>query len=131
MKSEGRRQKISIRFIDREVRAVRDEAGGIFWRPFPSTQPGIIRIFKDLEYVERPGSDIPSVVAKHGREIYSFSNSIIRFVILFTQAIEKVGQMKTPQKTSEKILRLIAGNPEISSKEIASILGMIQRENYP
>jgi len=46
--------------------------------------PDIMRIFKDLEYVERLGSGIPAVVEKYGRNIFNFSSSIIRFVIPFS-----------------------------------------------
>jgi len=56
--------------------------------------PEIMRIFKDLEYVERLGSGIPSVVEKYGRGIFNFSSSIIRFVIPFANTIENAGQLE-------------------------------------
>ncbi|MDR1498086.1 MAG: putative DNA binding domain-containing protein, partial [Puniceicoccales bacterium] len=49
--------------------------------------PEIMRIFKDLEYVERLGSGIPYVVAKYGRGIFKFSSSIIRFVLPFDNTV--------------------------------------------
>jgi predicted HTH transcriptional regulator len=55
--------------------------------------PEIMRIFKDLEYVERLGSGVPSVVEKYGRGIFNFSSSIIRFVLPFAQ---------TPGESSEE-----------------------------
>jgi predicted HTH transcriptional regulator len=53
--------------------------------------PEIMRIFKDLEYVERLGSGIPFVVEKYGRGIFHFSSSIIRFSLPFDRAIDLAG----------------------------------------
>jgi len=65
--------------------------------------PEIMRIFKDLEYVERLGSGIPSVVAKYGRSIFNFYPSYIRFVMPFTKLITQDKQTESqPQENSQK-----------------------------
>jgi len=65
--------------------------------------PEIMRIFKDLEYVERLGSGIPSVVAKYGRSIFNFYPSFIRFVMPFTKIITLTEQTESqPQENSKK-----------------------------
>jgi predicted HTH transcriptional regulator len=51
--------------------------------------PEIMRIFKDLEYVERLGSGIPFVVEKYGRGIFHFSSSIIRFSLPFDRSVDQ------------------------------------------
>ena len=53
--------------------------------------PEIMRIFKDLEYVERLGSGIPFVAGIYGRGIFHFSSSIIRFSIPFDRTIDLAG----------------------------------------
>ena len=45
--------------------------------------PEIMRIFKDLEYVERLGSGIPYIVSKYGTEIFKLMSSVIRYAYLF------------------------------------------------
>jgi predicted HTH transcriptional regulator len=122
--------------------------------------PEIMRIFKDLKYVERLGSGIPFVVEKYGRGIFNFSNSIIRFSVPFNKAIEMAETPKAPRKSSEesseettwsseesseetgkgseetarsseesseKVLKAIAGNPQITAREIALTLGITPR----
>jgi predicted HTH transcriptional regulator len=46
----------------------------------------IMRIFKDLEYVERLGSGIPYIVNKYGRDIYNFMPSVVRFSLPYSPA---------------------------------------------
>jgi len=38
--------------------------------------PEIMRIFKDLEYVERLGSGIPYIVSKYGKKIFKLMSSV-------------------------------------------------------
>jgi len=64
--------------------------------------PEIMRIFKDLEYVERLGSGIPSVVAKYGRSIFNFYPSYIRFVMPFTKIIVLGDSDVTNENTESK-----------------------------
>jgi predicted HTH transcriptional regulator len=64
--------------------------------------PEIMRIFKDLEYVERLGSGIPFVVEKYGRGIFHFSSSIIRFSLPFDRAIELAGAENDARKRARK-----------------------------
>ena len=65
--------------------------------------PEIMRIFKDIEYVERLGSGIPYIVSKYGTEIFKLMSSIIRHAYLFgeVEIIEettKTNHLKTTQK---------------------------------
>ena len=92
--------------------------------------PEIMRIFKDLEYVERLGSGIPYVVEKYGREIFRFSSSVIRFSIPFDRTIEATEQPETAQKTAQEtarkitqeILGAIMQNPSVTRQELAIII---------
>jgi predicted HTH transcriptional regulator len=105
--------------------------------------PEVMRIFKDLEYVERLGSGVPYVVEKYGREIFHFSSSIIRFVLPFDRSIEKEERTDPPQnaprkppetgektgekirvETGEKILSHIAQNPKVSASGLVILTGL-------
>jgi predicted HTH transcriptional regulator len=111
--------------------------------------PEIMRIFKDLEYVERLGSGILFVVEKYGRGIFHFSNSIIRFSLPFDRTIDlaeagnnawgatgkrEENDRKTTRKTERKrkeiidaILDMISATPTASVAEIASKLSLSVR----
>ena len=93
----------------------------------------IMRIFKDLEFVEQLGSGIPKIVKKYGRKVMSLNDSIIQTTLMFdcdmeeTSVSEKHPQkttQKTTQKTSAKILAVMKVNPEISMQEIARLVGL-------
>jgi len=104
--------------------------------------PEIMRIFKDLEYVERLGSGIPSVVEKYGHGIFNFSSSIIRFVIPFANTIEKAELLvnrkttarqpqdnrkttaRQPQENAEAILTVLNNNPSASISMLAKELSL-------
>jgi len=58
----------------------------------------IMRIFKDMEYVERLGSGIPAIEKKYERGIFHFSNSVIRFVLPFTNVKDIARQAKSTSK---------------------------------
>jgi len=65
--------------------------------------PEIMRIFKDLEYVERLGSGVPYIVSRYGSEIFKLMSSVIRYAYLFDE-IEEVEKntSKNPIKTTRK-----------------------------
>jgi ribosomal protein S25 len=48
-----------------------------------SRNPGIMRIFKDLEYIERLGSGIPYIVSRYGEGIFKLMSSVIRYAYLY------------------------------------------------
>jgi predicted HTH transcriptional regulator len=104
--------------------------------------PEIMRIFKDLEYVERLGSGVPYVVQKYGRGIFHFMDSIIRFVLPFDRSIEATERPENAQKTprkhpedargtageqpsiTQKILEAVRKNPFAGRRELAEVLNM-------
>jgi predicted HTH transcriptional regulator len=107
--------------------------------------PEIMRIFKDLEYVERLGSGIPFVVEKYGRGIFHFSSSVVRFSLSFDRTIDLAGAGNDSSKTARKrpendkktarkrqeekddILDMISATPMASIASIASELSLSVR----
>ena len=83
--------------------------------------PEIMRIFKDLEYVERLGSGIPPVVRKYGREIFSFSSSVIRFCLPFERMIAAKEQPKNDSVSSHKTPQKIKPKSSVQSSEKSSV----------
>ena len=64
--------------------------------------PEIMRIFKDLEYVERLGSGIPYIVSKYGKKIFKLMSSVIRCAYMYDEVIETEENPKTTSKTIQK-----------------------------
>jgi predicted HTH transcriptional regulator len=88
----------------------------------------IMRIFKDLEFVEQLGSGIPKIVDKYGRNVISVSESVVQATLAFDCDMgEKHPQksiQKSIQKSPQKILAAITENPEISIQKIADLIGL-------
>ncbi|GHT13981.1 transcriptional regulator [Bacteroidia bacterium] len=111
----------------------------------------IMRIFKDLEYVEHLGSGIPYIITKYGKEIVSFMPSVVRFNIPFYDIVKKnngksrvekqesrveneksrvekqesrVENEKSRVENKDKILILMQEQPKITAKEIAQKLNL-------
>jgi predicted HTH transcriptional regulator len=89
----------------------------------------IMRIFKDLEFVEQLGSGIPKIVDKYGRDVISVSESVVQATLAFDCDMGEANTPskhppKHPMKSSQKILAAIRKNPEISMPEIANSVGL-------
>jgi predicted HTH transcriptional regulator len=113
--------------------------------------PEIMRIFRDLEFVEHLGSGIPYIVNLYGRDIFQFSSTATKTVLKFDNSMEKETMKnvddKTTQKTtdkttekssdkssdkdsdksSDKTIQLIMENPSISALEIAKQIDISSR----
>ncbi|MDR1243902.1 MAG: putative DNA binding domain-containing protein [Endomicrobium sp.] len=87
----------------------------------------IIRVFKDLEYVEQIGSGIPKIIAKYGRESITISSAILQTTLKF-ELLENQTNVKTAagsrEKSREKIIDAIKTNPNITTKELVEIVGI-------
>jgi predicted HTH transcriptional regulator len=98
--------------------------------------PEIMRIFRDLEYVENLGSGIPYIVEKYGKKIFDFSQNVMRISFPFDFAIEDEtttknttktttkNTTKTNTKTTTKIIEILKENPNITANEIADAIGI-------
>jgi predicted HTH transcriptional regulator len=79
----------------------------------------IMRIFKDLEFVEQLGSGIPKIVKKYGKTAISLDGQIMQIVLKFDKEMEK-----SREKSREKILDLMKKSPFLTAAKIAKILGL-------
>jgi predicted HTH transcriptional regulator len=100
--------------------------------------PEIMRIFKDLEYVERLGSGIPYIVSKYGEGIFKLMSSVIRYAYLFDEVRELNGttpaiSQNDAKKSTKNHSKLSRNYPETTPKlpqnypETIPILS----QNYP
>ena len=83
----------------------------------------LMRIFKDLGYVEHLGSGMTRIMRKYDRSIFEFTDHYLRVSFTFGQIKGKEkSKEKGKEKSKEKILKLMGENPDITTGEIASIL---------
>ena len=81
----------------------------------------IMRIFKDLEFVEQLGSGIPKIIKAYGREVVSLNGKVLKIMLNFDGFAGNVGE-KTREKTREKILNVMRSNPLVTTRELADLL---------
>ena len=97
----------------------------------------IVRIFKDLEYMEQIGSGIPKIISKYGKDSVSIDGAVMQILLPFDflgnedAAYSAAGQktslktsLKTDLKTDLKILNAIRRNPAVSTIELSEILNL-------
>jgi predicted HTH transcriptional regulator len=69
----------------------------------------IMRIFKDLDFVEQLGSGIPKIVEKYGRGVFSVSENIVQTVLMLNKKGGGSGSpeitVRKPQEDLKKIAR--------------------------
>jgi predicted HTH transcriptional regulator len=80
----------------------------------------IMRVFKDLDFVEQLGSGMPYIVDLYGRESFKFLGCAIRVILKFDTDIETT--KKTTKKTTDKIIEAIVKNPNVSASELVESL---------
>jgi len=92
----------------------------------------LMRVFKDLGFVEQLGSGMPRILKSYSRESFTFTPNFIRArfpvdpVALEIEQEQKSTE-KTSEKTSEKILQLIAKDPTLTISALAEALSISTR----
>ena len=99
----------------------------------------LMRIFKDLEYVEHLGSGMERILNTYPKTVFQFLDNFIRIVIPFrndekvniianiSEETRKETREETRKETREEILRQISVNPKITAKELASKIGLTSK----
>jgi predicted HTH transcriptional regulator len=105
----------------------------------------IMRVLKDLEYVEQLGSGMPRIVGRYGRDVFHFYTNILRASLKFDlvmdeemttenddgeTAVPETVQKTAPetvQKTVRKIMQAIRQNPAASARGLAVLSGLTPR----
>ena len=81
----------------------------------------LMRIFKDLGYVEHLGSGMNRIMRKYDKSIFEFTDHFLKVTFPFSKIKSKE---KSKEKSREKILNLIRENGFITTSELASELGL-------
>jgi predicted HTH transcriptional regulator len=104
----------------------------------------IMRVFKDLNYVEQLGNGIPKIVKKYGREAIMIDGFVIQTTLKFETYMGKPWQdslqagegtpvyktidnsiiTKTNNKTTNIIISALKQNPAITMDALADIVGL-------
>ena len=92
----------------------------------------IVRVFKDLHYVEQLGNGIPKIVKKYGRAAISVDGFVIQTTLKFDTdmggKINDSSSVKTSEetsgKTTDKIIAVLKNNSSITMDALASEVGI-------
>lgn len=109
----------------------------------------LMRIYRDLDIVESLGSGIPRILRSYGQECFHFTDNFIRITIpvsaqtdsaIGEESEEKVndisgqkttmwteGVEKSVEKSVEKITKAMKDNPQITVKELTTLVGLSRR----
>lgn len=95
--------------------------------------PELMRVFRDLEFVEQLGTGIQRVLKVYDKSIFEFYPNHIRVTIPFnnntlnSKKNEEFRENNSLSKIQNSILQLIQTKPSITQDEIAQILGVTRR----
>lgn len=91
----------------------------------------MLRIFSDLDLIERTGHGVPMIVKKYGKDIFKISKETIRIFIPLNKAMledTKIPNVINNLNESEvSVLELIKNKPNITQREIAETLKLNTR----
>lgn len=95
--------------------------------------PILMRIFKDLEFVEYLGSGMPRILKAYSKDSFKFTTNFIRLVLPIKNQLQALPQPSdisaTEYKFSDRqkeILSLISQNPKISRPDLSKALGLAE-----
>lgn len=89
--------------------------------------PQLMKIFRDLGFVEHMGTGIIRILSKYDKSIFTFSTNFIKVSIPFNKTGNDIANNNIPKnvtKRQSKIMELIDQNTNITQDEIASIIGV-------
>jgi len=92
----------------------------------------IMRVFKDLNYVEQLGNGIPKIVNKYGREAITVDDYIIQTVLKFDTDFNREINGNTDykstneasNKTKDKIIYELNRNPSVTMDDLSDVIGI-------
>ena len=78
-----------------------------------------MKIFSDLELIDRTGHGVPLIVKKYGKEIFNISKETIRiFIPLNKKLLEEIPDNINLNKSELEILNKISINPYITTDKL-------------
>ena len=92
--------------------------------------PELMRILRDLEYVEQSGFGINKIIEVYCKEVFKITDNFITVSLPFDKDVMNSiittteTTTETTTKTIKKLLGIIKANPNITAKELCVMLGM-------
>lgn len=93
--------------------------------------PELMRIFRDLKFVEQLGTGIQRVLRVYPKDIFEFFPNHIRVTIYFNSnrfmeenSLKKKIATYDINETQKSILNLIVNNPNVTQEELGNLLGV-------
>ena len=83
----------------------------------------LMRVYKDLKFVEQLGSGIHRILKVYDKSIFKMSDNFVEISFPFENDYDNESTLKTTVKTTVKIIELIKKNKKITRQELADIIG--------
>ena len=87
----------------------------------------LMRVFKDLKFVEQLGSGIRRILKVYSKDIFKMSDNFLEISFPFNSDFYREGSQKSSQKSSQKIIELISENKFITTEDMANHIGISRR----
>ena len=87
--------------------------------------PELMRILRDLEYVEQSGFGINKITEVYGRDVFRITDNFITVILPYDSDVMKTTIKTTTKTTSDienRILSIIRENPKITVKSISRMV---------
>lgn len=83
--------------------------------------PELMRILRDLEYVEQSGFGINKITEVYGRDVFRITDNFITVILPYDSDVMKT-TTKTTSDIENRILSIIRENPKITVKSISRMV---------
>lgn len=92
--------------------------------------PELMRVLRDLEYVEQSGFGINKITEVYGKDVFKITDNFITVVLPFDKNVMNSiattieTTTETTTETVEKLLNILAAEPNIKAKDLCGRLGI-------
>ena len=93
----------------------------------------LMRIFKDLEFVEYLGSGVPRILQKYSKKAFKITDNFLRIILPNELDEHEIKNLKSAQnkseriKTEDKIISAILQNKDITTDKLMEITELTRR----
>jgi predicted HTH transcriptional regulator len=85
--------------------------------------PSLMRILRDLGYVERTGHGVPNILSKYGKDAFQIYDSCINVVLPFDKDVLYSKTNDAKKSLEDIVIELIKKNPKTTKKQMVEITG--------
>lgn len=99
--------------------------------------PSLMRIFSDLDYVEKTGFGVPEIIKHYGKKAFKFGKNYLIVTLPFDKNVrasfslvskKNTGESKTYKTIIRELKKMVKENPGVSKTEMSQELNLSRRK---